>query len=168
MFVLSILKIRDVKTPERGTASSSGIDFFVPNNLEWVEVTPKTNPQNCRFEKDGSFKIHPGEGLLIPTGIKTVIQPGYDLVFDNKSGVAVKKGLVVGANVVDSDYRGECHIHVINTSKEVQTISAGDKIVQAIVRKVILDLPEEISEEDFNALSNTERGEGGFGSTWTK
>lgn len=169
MSSLQILKTRNVKTPERGTEYSSGIDFFIPLNLEWLKVTPsEQSGENVRFSQEGKFEILPGEGLLIPTGIVTVIDPGYDLVFENKSGVAVKKGLIIGAKVVDSDYRGEVHIHVINTSKFIQTISEGEKLAQAILREVELDDIEEISQEEFNQLCATERGTGGFGSTGDK
>lgn len=89
-------------------------------------------------------------------------------MFENKSGIAVKKGLVIGAKVIDADYRGEIHIHLINTSSFDQTVSLGDKVAQAILREVYLHDPKEITEDEFNEENNTERGEGGFGSTGTK
>lgn len=167
--VLMILKTRDVKIPTRGTSTSSGIDFFIPEDLENLALTPIGNTfmETQQLVWNG-FEIIPWMGVLIPTGIKTIIRPGFDLVFDNKSGIATKKGLVIGAKVIDSDYRGEIHIHLINTSNEKQYVYRGDKVAQAILRQVSLDFPLEIFEEQFKMFADTERGEGGFGSTGTK
>jgi dUTP pyrophosphatase len=84
----------------------------------------------------------------------------YEMVLYNKSGVAVKYNLLVGANVIDNDYRGEFNIHLINCSKEDVLLDFGQKIVQGIIRRVYLEQPEEIAFETYEANSNTERGEG--------
>lgn len=166
MATLKILKVRDVKTPNRGTKHSSGIDFFIPSDLENVQTTPSEgNGENTLLYisvVEGKIVIPAGKGILIPSGIKTIIAPCFDLVFENKSGVAVKKGLIIGAKVIDADYRGEIHIHLINTSSFDQTVSLGDKVAQAILREVYLVDPLEITEEEFNEENDTERGEGGF------
>ncbi|HMS90639.1 MAG TPA: hypothetical protein PKC87_00240 [Candidatus Absconditabacterales bacterium] len=161
-----IIKTREVKTPERGTELSSGIDFFIPTDLTEITVTPtETVIHDKKTIIDSEITIDPGCGALIPTGIKMIIEPGFDLVFDNKSGVASKKGLIIGAKVVDSDYRGEVHIHLINTTNSVQKLKLGEKVAQAIIRPVVLVSPQIITNEDFEKACNTERGEGGFGST---
>ena len=92
---MKITKIRDVKTPIRGTEGSAGIDFFVPED----------------FPKD-LCTIQPNERFFIPSGIKANVPDGFALIAFNKSGVALKKGLLVGASVVDSDYQGEIHLHL--------------------------------------------------------
>ncbi|MDD3302242.1 MAG: hypothetical protein PHN31_01705 [Candidatus Gracilibacteria bacterium] len=165
--IVRYIRIRDVKNPQRGTLDSSGIDFFIPNDLERVKETPNDVDRIERFCEVvcGSISIQPGRGILIPTGIKTIIKSGYDMVFDNKSGIAVKKGLIIGAKVIDADYRGEIHIHLINSSDYVQFVKLGDKVAQAIIREVVLDDLEEIEENEFDLEDDTERGEGGFGST---
>lgn len=134
--------------PNRGTARSAGIDFFVPNDFE-----AKT--------------ILPGESVLIPSGIKAEIPSGYMLTAFNKSGVATKQTLIKGAEVCDEDYQGEIHIHLINVGTEAQTIEPGQKLTQFILVPVFYDSIEEVPiDELFSA--KTERGDGGFGSTGTK
>lgn len=169
MHLLQILKTRDVKSPERGTKTSSWIDFFIPKDItiEDIKFTPLEDPISTKYIKDETIYIQPGEGIMIPTWIKTIIHPKFDLVFDNKSWIAVKKWLVIWAKVIDADYRWEIHIHLINTSNEVKQIKLWDKIAQAILRPVILDEPEFIVEEEYNKHCETERWEWGFWSTWT-
>ena len=96
---MKICKVRNVKTPQRGTEESAGIDFFVPDDY----------PTNL-------CSIQPGERFFIPSGFKANVPTGYALIAFNKSGVALNKGLMVGASVVDSDYQGEIHLHLVNTS----------------------------------------------------
>ena len=143
--MLKYTKVKDVKSPVRGHETDAGIDFFVPNDFE--EVTLK-----------------PGEDVLINSGIKVIVPRGYALIFKEKSGVATKKKLTVGAAVVDSDYRGVAHFHLFNNGLVDQTISAGDKIIQGLLVPIALDNLELISNDDY-ALYETERAEGGFGST---
>lgn len=136
-------KVRIVKSPERGTTESAGIDLFVPYGFK------ETN-------------LKPNESILIPAGIVVDIPKGTMLKVDNKSGVASKKKLIVGATIIDSDYQGEIHINVHNIGQEEVIIKPAMKIVQMIHQPVFLsDLVEvqNIHEEE------TQRGSGGFGST---
>ena len=82
----------------------------------------------------------------------------------NKSGVSLKKGLMVGACVVDSDYQGEIHLHLINTSTKEVTIEPGDKLVQFLLVPVNHCNIEEVSKTNLFEETTT-RGAGGFGST---
>ena len=168
---IKFLKIRDVKSPVRGTAEAAGIDFFVPNcNTSFVNDFVKKNPEIYYVvTEDNSsmdFVLKPGQRALIPSGIKTWMTPGTALIAANKSGVATKKGLIFGAQVIDSDYAGEVHISVINTSDVGVIISTGEKLIQFVHTPVLLTKPEEVDEYTFNALHDkSQRGEGGFGST---
>ncbi len=82
----------------------------------------------------------------------------------NKSGIATKTGLLVGACIIDCDYQGEIHLHVVNTSSHVAHIKSGEKLVQFMVVKYEhVDFEEVKNEELF--LHATNRGVGGFGST---
>lgn len=146
---MKISKIRNVKTPERGTPLSAGLDFFVPNDFP------------------GEHFLLPGDAVNIPSGIKVKVPHGFALVFMNKSGVAVKKGLQVGACVVDEDYQGEVHLHVRNTSTDVQSIKPGEKLVQALLIPVDYCDVEVINVDELYE-EGTQRGEGGFGSTGTE
>ena len=113
--------------------------------------------------------LKPGERVLIPSGVKTWMEPGTALIAANKSGVATKKGLIFGAQVVDSDYAGEVHISVINTGNYNAYIETGDKLIQFIHTPVLLTPLDEVDAEEFERLhSESLRGEGGFGSTGTK
>lgn len=144
---MKICKIRDVKTPVRGTPLSAGLDFFVPNDFP------------------GEHFILPGDAVNIPSGIKVKVPHGYALIFKNKSGIALKKGFQVGACVVDEDYQGEVHLHVRNTSLDVQSVKPGEKLVQAILVPVSYEDVEIVSDPSELYEEKTERGEGGFGST---
>lgn len=147
---MKLAKIRNVKTPTRGTKGSAGIDFFVPDDYPSSLCT-----------------ILPGERFFIPSGIKANVPEGFALIAMNKSGVSMKKGLMVGACVVDSDYQGEIHLHLINASNKPVTIEAGDKLTQFLLVPVnhcavdLVDVDELFDEE-------TTRGSGGFGSTGVK
>ena len=144
---LKLAKIRQVETPTRGTPGSAGIDFYVPEDY----------PQNlCQAEVGGRF--------FIPSGIKANVPEGYALIAMNKSGVSLKKNLMVGACVVDSDYQGEVHLHLINTGREPVSIAPGDKLVQFLLVPIDHGEIELVSEEDLYE-STTDRGTGGFGST---
>lgn len=142
---LRFVKTKEVKNPERAHRTDAGIDFFIPEDF-------------------GELTLKPNEDVLIDSGIKVIVPEGYALIFKEKSGVAVKKKLTVGAAVVDSDYRGVVHFHLFNNGLEDQTLRAGDKIVQGLLIPVLLDNTVEISEDEYNNYE-TDRGEGGFGSS---
>jgi len=146
---LKLAKIRSVKTPTRGTPGSAGIDFYVPNDY----------PNNL-------CTVEPGDRYFIPSGIKANVPDGYALIAMNKSGVSLKKSLMVGACVVDSDYQGEIHLHLINNGRESVTISPGDKLVQFLLVPIDHGDIELVSEKElYETVSG--RGAGGFGSTGT-
>ena len=145
---LKFIKTKEVKSPVRGHETDAGIDFFIPEDFE-------------------SITLQPNEDVLIDAGIKVVVPKGFALIFKEKSGVAVKKKLTIGACVVDSDYRGVVHLHLFNNGRNEVTLEPGDKITQGILVPIALGTPTEISEEEYNSY-DTERGEGGFGSTGTK
>lgn len=148
---LRILKTRDVKTPNRGTSGSAGLDFYVPN--DWKQQS-----------------IAPGTGLNIPSGIRAIIPQGHALIAFNKSGIAVKNKLQIGACVVDEDYTGEIHLNVINIGNGVQEINPGMKLTQFLLIPVVYASITELSPEDESLFHErqSERGDGGFGSTGLK
>lgn len=162
-------KVRDVKSPVRGTGQAAGIDFFVPNySPSFLVDLIKKNPfVGCSIEDDTMYIVIPANGrVLIPSGIKTFMDPDTALIGANKSGVSSKKGLVFGAHVIDSDYSGEIHINVINTSDTDVIVTCGEKLIQFIHTPVILSTLEEVSYVEYETLhANSVRGEGGFGST---
>lgn len=173
--VLSYVRTREVKQPTRGTDEAAGIDFYIPTNLDDIIVNEKCKTTGvypaCMFE-NGYLKemlLSPGDSVLLPSGIHVTLPKGYCLKFENKSGVAAKKHLICGANIIDSDFEGEIHINVHNVGNTPITISAGEKIIQALIYKVELSIPLECASlESLYAGKNSARGTGGFGSTGTK
>ena len=140
-----ILKVKllseNAKMPTRGTEGSSGLDVYTPYDV-----------------------IVPARGdALIPLDLAFEIPFGWDLSVYNKSGIATKKKLSKGAELIDSDYRGNCHIHFFNNSDEDVHFSKGDKISQLVMREVWMGNLEQVDD-----LNDTQRGSGGFGSTGTR
>lgn len=147
MDTLKFCKVRDVKAPGKAHPEDAGFDFFIPNDFAPCHLAP-------------------GEDVLIPSGVKVIVPEGYALIAMNKSGVATKQKLRVGAAVVDAGYRGEVHIHLFNdgpSDSEVE-LTPGMKIVQFVLVQIGTHQAEEISVDDY-AGYDSERGEGGFGST---
>lgn len=178
---LHFLRVRPVKLPERGTTTSAGIDFFVPAFYEeFITDFETKNPDiklSVNYTEDGhlngsgDFVLEPHQRANIPSGVKAVFdrdQAASALIAYNKSGVSTKKGLCKMAEVVDSDYRGEIHISLVNTSNEPVVIKAGEKLMQFLHIPVYLSQIHEINQDEFDAYGTTERGEGGFGHTGDK
>lgn len=163
---MKYIKIRDVKSPTRGTPQSAGIDFYIPN--DW---------------NDGkTYELGPGERLLIPSGLKLKVPEGNALIAFNKSGVATKTGIIVGACVVDEDYQGEIHLSIINTNQPKEywkdgywatdsgyvEIEPGTKLMQFIAVPINYVHLEEVFSINDLFPEESERGSGGFGSTGLK
>lgn len=145
--MLKYYKLRAVKSPTRGTSKSAGIDFYIPSDFGKVELSR-------------------GHSISIPSGLKVKVPEGYTLVMFNKSGVALKKGLQVGACVIDEDYQGEVHLHVTNTGTPIAKLLPGDKLVQGLLIPVSYAEMQEVgSAKEMYGGEITERGTGGFGST---
>ena len=106
--------------------------------------------------------IEPGKRALIPTGLFMEFEPGYEVQIRARSGLAVKHGigLVNGVGTIDSDYRGEIKVALINMGEAAFEVKNGDRIAQMVISPVVQAEIEPASE-----LSDTSRGEGGFGST---
>ena len=143
---ITVLKIKKLKSgaiiPKRATEESAGLD------LSALLENPVT--------------VNPHEIVKIPTGIAIELEKGYAGLIYPRSGLATKHGISLAncVGVVDSDYRGEVLVAVINHSDTPFTINSGERIAQLVISPVIL--PEiEVTDN----LNDTERGTGGFGST---
>lgn len=104
--------------------------------------------------------LNPGERKSVRTGLKMELPEGFVALVWDKSGLAVKNGIKTMAGVIDSGYRGEILIALVNLGNSVFEIKKGQKIAQILIQKI--EAPE-IEEVEF--LAETTRGEGGFGST---
>ena len=142
------LKIRRLRPgahiPGRATAGSAGVDL-----------------RACCAEE--GLTVAPMERVLVPTGLALEL-PGPNtvgLVFA-RSGLALKAGLTManGVGVIDSDYRGELQVPMVNLSDKPVYVANGERVAQLVVMPV--EVPDMI---EFDSLSETERGAGGFGST---
>ena len=142
--VLKIKKLRDgAVIPKRATPGSAGMDLYAVLDEE------KT--------------IEKGEILLVPTGIAIELpDENYVAYLFARSGLAIKHGITLAncVGVIDSDYRGEVCVGLVNVSNTPYTITPGERIAQLVISPVSLMPTMEI-----DTLSDTERGEGGFGST---
>ena len=167
-------KIREVKSPTRGFKEDAGIDFYMPFSLVSTDI--KTSGPVSFDSRDlgslgtrvHSIVLHPGSRVLIPSGIKVLIEPSNSaLIAANKSGISTKKGLVFTAQVVDSTYTGEIHIGLANIGTSAETILAGDKLIQFIHMPLFATEMEEIPSPEYRAFADHwgPRGAGGFGST---
>ena len=138
--------------PVRANPSDAGLD------LRW---TPTEAAESV-------LTIEPGGSVLVPTGCTFGIPHGYMMEVKNKSGVAYKRQLLVGACVVDSGYEGEVFVNLHNLGKETQYLAPGDKVAQAVVvpvvhaRFVASGSPDIY---DWYPITISNRGTGALGST---
>lgn len=143
--VLNIKRLdhaKDLSLPAYATADAAGLDL-------------------CSASKD-VIDIQPGQRVLVPTGLIMEIPRGYEGQVRPRSGLALKYGisLVNTPGTIDSDYRGEVKIIMINLGDEPFSIHYGDRIAQLVIAPIIQAQIQEVDE-----LSDSVRGQGGFGST---
>lgn len=146
MFIkVKFVKVREgAKVPERGSKFAAGYDLSacIPD-LERVI-------------------IHPGETVKIPSGLAVKIPDGYFGGIYARSGLSTKQGLrpATAVSVIDSDYVGEIFIPLHNDSNEIRVIEHGQRIAQLVIQPYL-----NVEFEEVNKLEETERGDGGFGSS---
>ena len=142
-----------------------------------VKVINSSNNELPKYETDGAagmdlraaieqdIVLKPLERALIPTGLKMSIPNGYEGQIRPRSGLAWKSGVTVcnSPGCIDSDFRGQLHVILINLSNTDFTINPGERIAQLVFKKV-----EHVDWNEVKSLDSTERGEGGFGHTGTK
>lgn len=114
---------------------------------------------------DGQFILKPMERYLVGTGLKIELPAGYEAQIRPRSGMALRQGITVlnSPGTIDADYRGEIKVLLVNLSPQNVTVKTGDRIAQLIVAK-----HETAVWQPVESLSETDRGEGGYGSTGTK
>lgn len=139
---ITLLKHGPKVLPEYATEGSAGVDI----------VAAIQEP----------ISIGPGERILVPSGFKLEIPLEYEVQIRPRSGLAIKHGITVlnSPGTIDSDYRGEIGIILINHSKNKFIVNPKDRIAQMVICKVT-----KMNLVKVSLLNNTERGSGGFGST---
>jgi dUTP pyrophosphatase len=120
---------------------------------------------DLRANLSESVTLAPLERTIIKTGLFIELPVGFEAQVRPRSGLAAKKGITVlnAPGTVDADYRGEIGVILVNLSNEAFTIENGERVAQLVVAK-----HERAEWIEVEALSNTDRGEGGFGSTGVK
>tara|TARA_R100001163_G_C5067364_1_gene206446 strand:- start:5285 stop:5752 length:468 start_codon:yes stop_codon:yes gene_type:complete len=136
--------------PVRANPSDAGLDVF---------YSPEEEKQ--------SIAISPGESKVIPTGLRFGVPHGYMLEVKNRSSVAAKRSLIVGACVVDSGYDGEVFVNLHNIGKEIQYVRGGDKIAQLVMIPVVNFRAIQSTSGDLyrSPITISDRGDGALGST---
>ena len=164
--------ITTTQLPNYETPASAGMDVRANfDNIvkKFLFNTTIKEHENVRIDVNGethhlieSITINPGGRALIPTGLRVAIPEGYEIQVRPRSGLALKNGITLlnTPGTIDADYRGDIGVIVINHGTEPFTIMAGDRIGQIVLNKV-----ERIEWKEVDNLSDTIRGEGGFGST---
>ena len=139
---IQVVNKSNYKLPVYKTKGSSGVDL--------------------QANIDIPIELKPFDRVLVPTGLFLSIPAGYEGQIRGRSGLALKYGvsLANGIGTIDSDYRGEIKVILINISNKTYTINAGDRIAQLVICKY-----EKIDFEEVENLEDTIRGEGGFGHT---
>ena len=147
---IEYFKIRNsAQAPRRANPSDAGMDLaFAPDSGEPVT-------------------IRPGESMICATGLKFGVPHGYMLQIMNRSSVAVRRSLIVGAHVVDAGYNGEVFINLHNVGQDVQVIQPGERIAQAVLIPVVPVNPVEYEWDDLysRVKVHSSRGDGALGST---
>ena len=166
--MIDFLKVRNVKDPVWNFEENAGIDVFIPEKddavvAEIMEFNEK-HGNNVTID-DNTITVPAHEDILIPAGIKSKFPKNVALMANNKSGVATKKKFVFGAQLIDTSYQGEWHIHLINTSNKPQTLEFGTKCVQFVPVLLYTEGCTVTTDADGFFTEETNRGEGGFGST---
>ena len=115
--------------------------------------------------EDAPITLAPGERALVPTGLSFAIPDGYEMQVRPRSGLAFKHGITClnTPGTIDSDYRGELKVLLINLGQESFTIARGERVAQLVMAPVTQGVWTEVE-----TLPSSERGEGGFGSTGKK
>jgi dUTP pyrophosphatase len=154
MFFIDVQKIyKEAKVPQRAHKSDAGADIFFYD------------------EQSSIVTIEPGKSMLIKTGIRMAVPHGLVAEVKNKSGIASKRSLIVGACIIDSGYTGEVMVNLHNIGEYTQHFNRGDKIAQIVVYPVECPDFEEIESDKklfYRTRTESQRNEGGFGSTGEK
>ena len=128
-------------------------------------ATPESAGMDLRANITEPIVLHPLERRIIPTGLYIALPPGYEAQVRPRSGLAFKHGITVlnSPGTIDSDYRGELGVLLVNPSNEDFTVEAGERIAQMVIAR-----HEQGEFVEVEELDDTERGAGGYGHTGVK
>lgn len=144
-----------------------GIELIIEaNDKSLIPKQATSGSAGFDLRSNISTEIKPRERKLIPTGIRVVIPEGYNGEIRPRSGLANKSGITVlnSPGTIDSDYRGEIKVLLINLSFETYMIDKGDRIAQLVITPILIPHIKEVTKDEFDKIVS-KRGESGFGST---
>lgn len=128
-------------------------------------ATSQSAGMDLRANIESPLTLHPMERTLVPTGIRIELPEGYEAQVRPRSGLALKHGITVlnTPGTIDSDYRGELKVLLVNLSNDDFVVNAGERVAQMVIAR-----HETATWEEVEVLDETERGEGGYGHTGVK
>lgn len=128
-------------------------------------ATSQSAGMDLRANIESPITLHPMERTLVPTGIRIELPEGYEAQVRPRSGLALKHGITVlnTPGTIDSDYRGELKVLLVNLSNDDFEVNAGERVAQMVIAR-----HETATWEEVEVLDETERGEGGYGHTGVK
>lgn len=128
-------------------------------------ATSQSAGMDLRANIESPITLHPMERHLVPTGIRIELPEGYEAQVRPRSGLALKHGVTVlnTPGTIDSDYRGELKVLLVNLSNDDFEVNAGERVAQMVIAR-----HETATWEEVEVLDETERGEGGYGHTGVK
>ena len=128
-------------------------------------ATSQSAGMDLRANIESPITLHPMERTLLPTGIRIELPEGYEAQVRPRSGLALKHGITVlnTPGTIDSDYRGELKVLLVNLSNDDFVVNAGERVAQMVIAR-----HETATWEEVEVLDDTERGEGGYGHTGVK
>ncbi len=144
MRVVRLPHAQGLELPAYGTPGSAGMDL------------------RAAVAADAPMTLRPGQRAMVPTGLCIAVPEGFEAQVRPRSGLAVKHGIscVNTPGTIDSDYRGEVHVVLINLGDEPFTVRRGERIAQMVIASYVRLEWDEVAQ-----LDDTDRGAGGFGST---
>lgn len=150
--------------PQRGTALASGFDLHALDIINIQDVLSKKDiPYEDGIVQHG-YWVYPGERVLVRTGIAVQMEKGIEAQIRPRSGLSLKHGIYVAFGTIDADYTGDLGVILTNNSNSPFKIQRGDRVAQLVFAPVCMD----VEVEQVFGFKQTERGDGGFGSTGVK
>lgn len=160
---VQVIKSTRNELPVYETVGSAGCDLRA--ELSLIQNKFLFNSETRSIEGQATVIIYPGGRALIPTGLQIALPQGYEARIQPRSGLALKNGISVlnTPGCIDSDYRGDIGVILVNHGTSPFEVKQGDRIAQMIISKV-----EQAEFVQVDTLNDTERGAGGFGHTGNK
>lgn len=144
------------------------VRYYFDSTSQKFELKPETSGSSgIDLKSNNVHKVSPGQVVLVKTGLHVQIPEGYEGQIRSRSGLALKKGIMVlnSPGTIDQDYRGEIGVILFNSSDKPFYVDVGDRVAQLVICRTYT---QETAFVEVESLEETDRGSGGFGSTGKK